>query len=164
MSADAGKQLDHDNKELPDVTEPRGFGQRLADFFKKPESFTLLGSITLFCGLLWFGPEIIEKFKTVKEVLRDFLAGAFEPHATGEIQPIAIALAMIVLGALFTSTLYSIITVLATRSLRRNYDTTSRNERQLGLDLQQVRSERDQLKGVLSALEAERDSLRSERL
>lgn len=161
MTVDADKQPARGSEEHPDATEPAGFIQKLSGFFKQPESFTLLGAIALFVGFLWFGPEIIEKFKTAKEVLKDFLAGAFEPHATGEIAPIAVVLAVIVFGALFTSTLYSIITVLATRSLRKNHDRSRRNELRLDLDLQQTRSERDQLKGALSAWETERDLLRA---
>ena len=139
-------------EDLPGVTEPEGFFQRIRAILKRPETFTLLGALAFFCGLLWFGPEGIENFKTIREALRDLLAGAFRPPAGGEVSPLAVVLAVFILGAVFVSTLYALVTHLATRNLRRDF-------RQLAADLKTASSERDRNKGALERAATETKSL-----
>jgi hypothetical protein len=159
VTEESDQQPDRAAEELFEITEPEGFIQRIAGFFKKPETFTFLGALLLFCGLLWFGPEAIENFKTGRDFLRELLAGAFRPPATGEISPLAIIFFVLILGAVFVSTLYGLVTNLATRGLRRNLRQRAEKERQLAVDLKAASSDRDLAQGALAQAVTERESL-----
>jgi hypothetical protein len=142
-----------------DVTEPTGFFKRLEDFFKKPEKLTPLAAIAFLFGLFWLGPEVIEKSKTTKDAVRDFLASGFEPPPPQEIKSWIVFMAVALAGFLFVALLYAIATFLLTRSLRKNFDEARGREKALKIQLTAISSERDRLKGEFSQLENERNSL-----
>jgi hypothetical protein len=159
VTEESDHQADPGGEGPLDLTEPEGFVQRIAGFFKKPETFTLLGALLLFCGLLWFGPEAVENFKTGRDLLRALLAGAFQPPAAGEISPLAVFFFVLILGAVFVSTLYALVTRLATRGLRRSLRQRAEKEGQLTVDLKAASSDRDLAQGALAQALAEKDRL-----
>ena len=160
MSPELQLQAPSPGNEAPDVTEPTGFLKKLGSFLKRPETFTPLGAVGLLFGLYWFGPEIIEKNKTIKETVRSVIASGFEPPPTQEIDNWIVLLVVAVAAVLFLSVLSAAVIYRSTRSLRRNFGAMQLHARSLRKQLDDTSSERDRLSGERSQLENERDSLK----
>jgi hypothetical protein len=150
--------------DVSEVLEPAGFLKQLSSILKRPENFNLLLALVLFIALLWLAPEVIEKSKTIRESLHGFFAGAFEPAATGELETWFVLATVFFVGLLFISSLYTVATVLLTHSLRIRHKEALRNGQMLQAKFLETSSSRDTLKGELSQLTSQLETLRQEKI
>ena len=150
-----------DPVEAAGLTEPEGWLSRFKQISKNPENLTVVGAAVLYLALLGIVAELFETSHVLREAMKDFVGGAFQPRAEGEIQTWFVLVAFVVLGLLFIALLYAMTTWLATRSLRREHIRMRSDYGALHDRFLKIRSERDRLGGANAQLENERGSLQT---
>lgn len=152
--------------EPADATEIKGFITRVSAFIRRPETITFGGVLALFGGLLWFGPEIVEKFKTIRETLHGFFAEGFEVPKPGEMKSWLVFMVVVIAAVVFVSLFYFPAMFWLARNLRRDRNTAIHDKTEIihynteiEEKLRQTASERDRLAGASSQLEVEHSGL-----